>query len=199
MNLMSNKNKRINISVTDEQFEIIRQEAEKNKMNPGTFAGMTIINALKGVELESRNEDDSTATEENKKLVTIRLTERDAQVLHEKATELGLPDIGYIRHLIHTKDFVFHDVSTDDLYEYIEQIGGVIRDISSFVGSIKKYGQTKIYPQEIRKMEEYIEKLTSLMRNQVQLTMSTCERAYNTLIDKRTRKPQIPKAEERKE
>ena len=190
--------KRINLTLNEEQFNLIQQEAEKEKLSPPSYVVKLLMSSLNNTELDNK-ERTIENTDINKKTVTIRLTEKDAQVLHEKAAELGLPDIGYIRHLIHTKDFVFHDVSTDDLYEYIEQIGGVIRDISSFVGSIKKYGQTKIYPQEIRKMEEYIEKLTLLMRNQVQLTMSTRERAYNTLIDKRTRKPKIPKAEERKE
>lgn len=190
--------KRINLTLNEEQFNLIQQEAEKEKLSPPSYVVKLLMSSLNNTELDNK-ERTIENTDINKKTVTIRLTEKDAQVLHEKATELGLPDIGYIRHLIHTKDFVFHDVSTDDLYEYIEQIGGVIRDISSFVGSIKKYGQTKIYPQEITKMEQYINELTFLMRQQLQLTMATRERAYNTLIGKRTRKPKASKSEGRKE
>ena len=190
--------KRINLTLNEEQFNLIQQEAEKEKLSPPSYVVKLLMSSLNNTELDNK-ERTIENTDINKKTVTIRLTEKEAQVLHEKAAELGLPDIGYIRHLIHTKDFVFHDVSTDDLYEYIEQIGGVIRDISSFVGSIKKYGQTKIYPQEITKMEQYINELTFLMRQQLQLTMATRERAYNTLIGKRTRKPKASKSEERKE
>ena len=173
--------RRINLSLSEEQYEMIVQQAAKNKIPPSAYCTALVMKEIINTdEYETIDKDTSV----NKAVKTIRLSDEDAFTLSEKASQLGLSSVAYIRNLIHTKDFVVHDIVTDDITEYINEVHKVVASIQSLISMIRREGKGKVFESDVKELLKTSAEIKILMRKQLQSTYSNRQRAYETMTKK---------------
>ena len=177
--------KRIDITVPDDLYEVLKAEASDNGTIPSRFITRYLSENL--MPEEDQNgiiEESYEADPDNGKLTTYRFKQEDASIIHERAVRLGISDTAYLRKLVRSKQFNVIDIADDDIKEYLAQVGKISNSASSLVSMIKRNGNGQVYSQDIERMLELLEGIKGLCKEQVKLTYANRNKAYKAMVSK---------------
>ena len=174
--------KRIDITIPDDLYNILKAEAADNGTIPSRF--ITRYLSEQFINPESPDEEIYDSNPGSDKLTTYRLKQEDAAIVHERAVRLGISDTAYIRKLIRSKRFKVLDIADDDIKEYLAQIGKITGSASSLVSMIKKNGNSQVYAQDIERILELLEDIKGLCKEQVKVTYANRNKVYKAMLTK---------------
>ncbi len=166
--------KHIQITVPENIAEVIKQEADKEKLSVSAYISKSMASLLKGKKVEIAEPDLSV----NKKHTAIALSDEDASVLRLKAKQAGLTDTAYIRQMIHTKDFTINEIKTSDLEDYIGEVHSAVASLNSLVSMIRKAGKGEVFKQDIEEVVGKANEIASLLQVHIEQTYKSRRKDY---------------------
>lgn len=170
--------KRINLSITNEQFARIEKSARNAGMTVTAFCSSLIFSGL-----HSLTQDSSTSTSVSRdKRRYITLSDDEAYTLRNKASSLGLSDAEYIRRLISSEDFKIYEINSEDIEEYIDELHPLIESVNMFINLIKRVGNSDVYRQDIDSLNKKLTDIKTLMSKQLMTSYSNRKKVYKDMI-----------------
>lgn len=170
--------KRINLSMTDEQFARIEESARNSGMTVTAFCSSLILSGLHPL---TQNLSSSTSGSRDKRRY-ITFSDDEAYTLRSKASSLGLSDAEYIRRLISSEDFKIYEINSEDIKEYIDELHPLIESVNMFINLIKRAGNNDVYRQDIDSLNKNLADIKTLMSKQLMTSYSNRKKVYKDMI-----------------
>ncbi len=171
----------IRVFLGAEMEKTVKREADAEHLSPGAYISMLVNEALADKKMEDFDEAPEEISTSTVGDCYIKLSGEDAQALKQKAAEMGITPTGYVRRIVHTKEYANIVVPTDDLREYIDKFTKLENAFISVVGYIKS-AEGVIFQQDLDLLNDYMGQMTDLFKEQVKLTAATRLKTENRMI-----------------
>ncbi len=165
-------NKVVKTYLTEDTSEKFNQLCKAKGISVSSYIGELVTGALNEAgDLTGENDEDDS--EISRGSIHVHLSDKDAELLSDKAKKIGISPTAYVRRLIKNNDLMIYDISTDDVRDYIAELHGVTVALTSMVNLIKRSGKGEIFAQDVEAIKKYSKEIVLLMNKQVAATYTT--------------------------